>query len=162
MDEPDYLRAVSASPHNLDLIRLYAVHLVGMGDPRGRLLHLELERRRTEKHLAQLKSRIEQLSLFERFDPDWLDQVLPLEVVSPLVGTFYTAPNPFSPQYVRVGERCRPDTVVCVIEAMKVFNEIPAEVDGVVAEVLVQNGEPVDYGRPLFRLHRVPQLISGG
>jgi biotin carboxyl carrier protein len=161
MDEPDFLRAVTAAPHDHELVRRYAAHLLKRGDPRGRLLHLEMARRRVEKNLAQLKSRIERISIFERLDSYWLDQILPLQVVAPVDGTFYTAPNPFSPPFIQVGRRCRPGTVVCVVESMKVFYEIPAEVDGIVAEILVQNGEPVDCGRPLFRVHRMPEFLAG-
>lgn len=71
---------------------------------------------------------------------------------SPMVGTFYTAPNPESPAFVRVGDQVHPDTTVCIIEAMKVFNEIPAECTGKIAAVLVENGDPVEYGQPLFKV----------
>jgi len=74
------------------------------------------------------------------------------EVVSPMVGTFYRAPSPDSAPYVQVGQDITNDTVVCIIEAMKVMNEIKAEVQGVIAEVLVENGIPVQFGQPLFRV----------
>ena len=74
------------------------------------------------------------------------------EVVSPMVGTFYRAPSPDSAPYVQVGQDIAKDTVVCIIEAMKVMNEIKAEVEGVIAEVLVENGTPVQFGQPLFRV----------
>jgi acetyl-CoA carboxylase biotin carboxyl carrier protein len=71
---------------------------------------------------------------------------------SPMVGTFYASPNPNTAAYVRVGEYVEPETTVCIIEAMKVFNEIPAEVRGRVVAVLVENEEPVDHGKPLFKI----------
>lgn len=74
------------------------------------------------------------------------------EIVSPMVGTFYQAMSPEAPAYVKVGQSVQPDTVVCIIEAMKVMNEIKAEIAGVIAEILVENGKPVQYGQPLFRL----------
>jgi acetyl-CoA carboxylase biotin carboxyl carrier protein len=74
------------------------------------------------------------------------------EVVSPMVGTFYRAPSPDSAPYVQEGQEIAKDTVVCIIEAMKVMNEIKAEVQGVIAEVLVENGTPVQFGQPLFRV----------
>src|SRR6516225_9799080 len=74
------------------------------------------------------------------------------EVVSPMVGTFYRAPSPDLAPYVQVGQDINKDTVVCLIEAMKVMNEIKAEVQGVIAEVLVENGTPVQFGQPLFRV----------
>ena len=73
-------------------------------------------------------------------------------IVSPMVGTFYLAPAPDAPTYVEVGQEVDPETVVCIIEAMKVMNEIKAETRGVIAEILAENGKPVQYGQPLFRL----------
>ena len=75
-----------------------------------------------------------------------------VEITSPMVGTFYRASNPESPPYCNVGDHVVPDTTVCMIEAMKVFNEIPAELSGTVAEVCVENGEPVEFGQVLFRV----------
>lgn len=75
-----------------------------------------------------------------------------LAVESPMVGTFYAAPSPEKPPFVKVGDSVGPDTVVCLIEAMKVFNEIKAECSGVVDEVLVGNGTPVEFGQPLLRI----------
>jgi acetyl-CoA carboxylase biotin carboxyl carrier protein len=72
------------------------------------------------------------------------------QIISPMVGTFYLSPTPESPPFVSVGQEVNEDTVVCIIEAMKVMNEIKAEVRGVVVEVLAQNGKPVEFGKPLF------------
>jgi len=72
------------------------------------------------------------------------------KVVSPMVGTFYQAPNPDSPAYVKVGDKVGNETIVCIVEAMKLFNEIEAEVQGEIVEVLVKDGELVEYGQPLF------------
>jgi len=69
---------------------------------------------------------------------------------SPMVGTFYAAPDPESPPFVGVGDVVEPDTVVCLVEAMKVFNEIKAEVSGRLTKVLVNNAEAVEYDQPLF------------
>ncbi|MBX3358301.1 MAG: acetyl-CoA carboxylase biotin carboxyl carrier protein [Phycisphaeraceae bacterium] len=71
-------------------------------------------------------------------------------VESPMVGTFYTAANPDSPAFVSVGSSVGPDTTVCLIEAMKVFNEIKAETSGVIERVLVESGKPVEFGQKLF------------
>jgi acetyl-CoA carboxylase biotin carboxyl carrier protein len=75
-----------------------------------------------------------------------------LEIKSPMIGTFYRAPSPESAPYVEVGSEVSPETVVCIIEAMKVMNEIKAEVKGVVTEVSVENARPVEFGQPLFRV----------
>ena len=74
------------------------------------------------------------------------------EIYSPMVGTFYSAASPDSPPFITVGQQITADTVICIIEAMKVMNEIKAETAGVVAEILAENGKPVQYGQPLFRL----------
>jgi acetyl-CoA carboxylase biotin carboxyl carrier protein len=79
-----------------------------------------------------------------------LGEVTGPQIVSPMVGTFYTSPSPESPPYVSVGQEVQEDTVVCIIEAMKVMNEIKAETRGIIVEVLAQNGKPVEFGKPLF------------
>ena len=71
---------------------------------------------------------------------------------APMVGTFYAKPNPESEMFVKVGDQIGPDTVVCIVEAMKVFNEIPAEISGEVVEVLLSDGTPVDFGKPMIRV----------
>ncbi len=73
-------------------------------------------------------------------------------IKSPMIGTFYGSANPESPPFVKVGDHIGPTTTVCIIEAMKVFNEIPAETSGLVVSVLVANGEPVEFGQPLFKI----------
>jgi acetyl-CoA carboxylase biotin carboxyl carrier protein len=76
-----------------------------------------------------------------------------LQVIkSPMVGTFYSASKPESPPFVKVGDAVGPDTTVCIIEAMKVFNEIPAECSGRIVAVLLANGDPVEFGQPLFKV----------
>ncbi|KOP78290.1 acetyl-CoA carboxylase [Lysinibacillus sp. FJAT-14745] len=72
------------------------------------------------------------------------------KIVSPMVGTYYQSPNPDSPAYVKVGDKVGNETIVCIVEAMKLFNEIEAEVQGEIVEVLVKDGELVEYGQPLF------------
>ncbi|MGQ0635845.1 MAG: acetyl-CoA carboxylase biotin carboxyl carrier protein [Planctomycetaceae bacterium] len=75
-----------------------------------------------------------------------------LVIESPTVGTFFEAPSPGDPPFVSVGSRVSEDTVVCIIEAMKVFNQIPAEVNGTIIAILVKNGDAVEFGQPLFRV----------
>jgi acetyl-CoA carboxylase biotin carboxyl carrier protein len=75
-----------------------------------------------------------------------------LEIKSPMIGTFYRAPSPDAADYVEIETEVNPDTVVCLIEAMKVMNEIKAEVKGVVTHILVENAKPVEFGQPLFRI----------
>lgn len=73
-----------------------------------------------------------------------------VEIVSPMVGTFYISPDPDSPAFVQVGGAVSDDTTVCIVEAMKIFNEIKAQCTGTITKVLVANGEPVEFGQPLF------------
>jgi len=73
-------------------------------------------------------------------------------VTSPMVGTFYNTPSPDDPAFVKVGDKIDKNTVVCIVEAMKVMNEVKAGVTGTVAEVLVENGHPVEFGTKLFRV----------
>ncbi|MFZ8813780.1 MAG: acetyl-CoA carboxylase biotin carboxyl carrier protein [Thermus aquaticus] len=73
-----------------------------------------------------------------------------VEIRAPIVGTFYRAPAPDAPPYVKEGDRVEKGQVLCIIEAMKLMNEIESEVSGIVKKILVENGEPVEYGQPLF------------
>ena len=76
------------------------------------------------------------------------------EIKSPMVGTFYRTPAPDAPAYIQIGQEVNEESVVCIIEAMKVMNEIKAEVKGVITEVLVENAKPVEYNTPLFRVKK--------
>ncbi|WP_332645214.1 acetyl-CoA carboxylase biotin carboxyl carrier protein [Lysinibacillus sp. 54212] len=72
------------------------------------------------------------------------------KITSPMVGTFYQAPSPDSPAYVKVGDKVGEESIVCIVEAMKLFNEIEAEITGEIVEILVKDGQLVEYGQPLF------------
>ncbi|MCA1567868.1 MAG: acetyl-CoA carboxylase biotin carboxyl carrier protein [Acidobacteria bacterium] len=76
------------------------------------------------------------------------------KITSPIVGTFYRAPSPTSDVFVKQGSRVEPETVVCIIEAMKLMNEIQAEVSGTIEKIYVENGQPVEYGQPLFGIKK--------
>lgn len=76
------------------------------------------------------------------------------KITSPIVGTFYRAPSPDKPAYVEVGASVTDSTVVCIVEAMKLMNEIQAEVSGEVVKIYVENGQPVEYGQPLFGIRK--------
>jgi acetyl-CoA carboxylase biotin carboxyl carrier protein len=75
-------------------------------------------------------------------------------VTAPMVGTFYRSPSPDSAAFVEVGDRIEPGKVVCIVEAMKLFNEIEAEIKGTITKVLVENGQPVEYGQKLFLVRK--------
>lgn len=76
-------------------------------------------------------------------------------VTSPIVGTFYRAPTPDASPFVEVGERVKKNQVLCIVEAMKLMNEIESEVDGIIVKILLENGQPVEYGEPLFLIEPV-------
>ncbi len=73
-------------------------------------------------------------------------------IESPTIGTYYSKPKPGSPDFVKIGDMVSPDTIVCIVEAMKMFNEIPAGISGKIVECLVNNEEPVDNNKPLFKV----------
>jgi acetyl-CoA carboxylase biotin carboxyl carrier protein len=75
-----------------------------------------------------------------------------VDIKSPMIGTFYRSPSPEAGPYVDVGSEVGTETVVCIIEAMKVMNEIKAEMKGVITQVLVENGKPVEFGQPLYKI----------
>jgi acetyl-CoA carboxylase biotin carboxyl carrier protein len=75
-----------------------------------------------------------------------------IDIKSPMIGTFYRAPSPEAGNYVEIGTEVSAETVVCIIEAMKVMNEIKSEVKGVITQILVENGKPVEFGQPLFKV----------
>jgi acetyl-CoA carboxylase biotin carboxyl carrier protein len=73
-----------------------------------------------------------------------------IEITSPIIGTFYRKPSPDKPVFVEVGDAVNEDTIVCIVEAMKLFNEIESEVSGKIVKALVEDGTPVEFGQPLF------------
>jgi acetyl-CoA carboxylase biotin carboxyl carrier protein len=73
-------------------------------------------------------------------------------ITSPFVGTFYRSPSPDTPSFVDKGQRIKKGQVLCIVEAMKLMNEIESDLDGVILDILVENGQPVEYGEPLFRI----------
>ena len=75
-----------------------------------------------------------------------------VDIKSPMIGTFYRTPSPDAAAYVDIGTEVNPDTVVCIIEAMKVMNEIKAEAKGVITQILVEGAKPVEFGQPLFKI----------
>jgi acetyl-CoA carboxylase biotin carboxyl carrier protein len=76
-----------------------------------------------------------------------------IEIKSPTIGTYYATVSPDDPPLVTIGSIVKPDTVVCIVEAMKVFNQIPAEISGTIVAILVENGDSVEFGQPLFRVY---------
>ncbi len=77
-------------------------------------------------------------------------QVKTVEIKAPMVGTFYRAPSPESPPFVEIGQTIEPGQVICIVEAMKLMNEIKSEIRGKISEIIVENAEPVEFGQPMF------------
>jgi acetyl-CoA carboxylase biotin carboxyl carrier protein len=100
--------------------------------------------------LQQQAPRVEQLEIATQGPNTAIVKTSLIEIKSPMVGTFYKAPAPDAKPYVEVGQAIKPNQVVCIIEAMKLMNEIEAEVSGRIVEVLVENAKPVQFGQPLF------------
>jgi acetyl-CoA carboxylase biotin carboxyl carrier protein len=100
----------------------------------------------------QVEAPAEKVEVKEEKKEETAEKNYDYEIVSPMVGTFYRAPSPESNPFVEVGDQVKPNTTVCIVEAMKLFNEIEAEVTGEIVEILVNNGELVEYGQPLFRV----------
>lgn len=73
-----------------------------------------------------------------------------IEITSPIVGTFYRSPSPEKPPYIKIGDTVQSDSIVCIVEAMKLFNEIESEVSGKIIKILIEDASPVEYGQPLF------------
>jgi acetyl-CoA carboxylase biotin carboxyl carrier protein len=105
--------------------------------------------------MAQPASRMEQLEVATQGPKAVATKTSLIEIKSPMVGTFYKAPAPDAKPYVEVGQAIKPGQVVCIVEAMKLMNEIEAEMSGRIVEVLVENAKPVQFGQPLFLIEPV-------
>lgn len=108
--------------------------------------------RRANIALSRAKETASSLSGASASLPIEKEEVASVYVTSPMVGTFYSSPSPDDPAFVKVGDKIDKNTVVCIIEAMKVMNEVKAGVAGTVSEVLVETGQPVEFGTKLFRI----------
>jgi acetyl-CoA carboxylase biotin carboxyl carrier protein len=94
-------------------------------------------------------------SLQEKVTRETEEETRVITVTSPIVGTFYRAPSPEADPFVEVGAKVKKGQVLCIVEAMKLMNEIESEVDGVVIKILVDNGQPIEYGEPLFLIEPI-------
>jgi acetyl-CoA carboxylase biotin carboxyl carrier protein len=110
---------------------------------------IKIKREKYFGHIEAPQSKLERKAMNEEAIISELEGTL-CTVASPIVGTFYRAPAPDAAPFVEVGARVRKGQVLCVIEAMKLMNEIESEMDGVIARILVDNGHPVEYGEPIF------------
>lgn len=103
-------------------------------------------------HRAALTLSHKEAPMAAKASTETVDDTASVFVTSPMVGTYYSAPSPDDPSFVKVGDKIEKHTVVCIIEAMKVMNEVKAGVTGTVAEILVENGHPVEFGTKLLRI----------
>ncbi|MDI6889561.1 MAG: acetyl-CoA carboxylase biotin carboxyl carrier protein [Thermodesulfovibrionales bacterium] len=104
-----------------------------------------------EKILSSMEIPVQKFGgLQEKITQETGEETRLITVTSPIVGTFYRSPSPEAASFVEVGSRVKKGQVLCIIEAMKLMNEIESEVDGIVVKPLVENGQPVEYGEPLF------------
>ncbi len=110
---------------------------------------------RRQALLSPLEMRPKAAVSVERTEAPEEDTQRLVTITSPIVGTFYRAPSPDAPPFVDPGAKVKKGQVICIIEAMKLMNEIESEVDGVVVRALVENGQPVEYGEPLFLIEPV-------
>ncbi|WP_420493769.1 acetyl-CoA carboxylase biotin carboxyl carrier protein [Macrococcus psychrotolerans] len=98
------------------------------------------------KQLTQEQIQVKEITTTEEHNEDTIT------INAPMVGTFYKSPSPEADPYVKVGDKVTNDSIVCILEAMKLFNEIQAEVSGEIIEILVEDGQLVEYGQPLFKV----------
>ena len=109
-----------------------------------------------EKILSPMDISVQKLgSLHEKVTGETEEETRVITVTSPIVGTFFRAPSPEADPFVETGSKVKKGQVLCIVEAMKLMNEIESEVDGVVIKILVDNGQPVEYGEPLFLIEPV-------
>jgi acetyl-CoA carboxylase biotin carboxyl carrier protein len=109
-----------------------------------------------EKMLSPMDISVQKLgSLHEKVTGETEEETRVITVTSPIVGTFFRAPSPEADPFVETGSKVKKGQVLCIVEAMKLMNEIESEVDGVVIKILVDNGQPVEYGEPLFLIEPV-------
>jgi uncharacterized protein (TIGR02996 family) len=152
MDDQSFLRILRDEPDNDEARLAYLNWLEETGDVRAPYIRLMRERSRLQEELEEIDSRLRGHQ--PQMDDDWIDLVYPMRVRSPMVGRCYTQPRPDAVPFVTLGSRVTPDTVVCLIESMKIFNEIRAGFHGVVSGISVANGAPVEYNQVLFRVSR--------
>ncbi|MCK5219086.1 acetyl-CoA carboxylase biotin carboxyl carrier protein [bacterium] len=136
----------------------------------AKITELDLEQEGVKIHLRKGPTREELTSAIAQPVPQAIAPVIPAEplpaaappvvssklhtITSPMVGTFYRAPSPEANSYTETGDQVEEDTIVCIVEAMKLMNEIKAEVKGVIKEILIENAQAVEYGQPLFLVER--------
>ena len=160
MDERSFRARIQAAPGDIALLREYARWLTANEDPRGEHLAAELDVRDAEAHLLQLEAHLRDIRSVRSSDFRWLDSILPLTVETPVDGTFYGAPAPDEPPFIKVGDLCFPDTIVGIVERQKVFYKLTAAHPGVVVDILVSDGASVASGDIIVKLVRPQKPVA--
>jgi len=136
-----------------EVIELFSKSNIDKFDLELEGLNLKMAKNKPQVVSVQPDVRVETVTANPVVESDAADELAEAVYVrSPIVGTFYVSPNPNSEAFVQVGDSVRPGQTLCIVEAMKLMNEIQADHSGVIAEVLVENGQGVEYDQPLFRL----------
>jgi hypothetical protein len=154
MNESYFLQKLKESPGDVSLLREYAAWLHDRGDARAQQLIAELDFYDAENHFKQAEQLLGRLRGSRPQDFDWLNSILPMFTYAPASGVFYNAPSPDDAAFVQLGDFCSRDTVVGIIEAQKIFFQIPAGHNGIIIEVYVSNRSAVTAGDALFKLMR--------
>jgi|GEM_PF-5475538 len=154
MNESYFLQKLKELPGDVPLLREYAAWLQERGDARAQHLTAELNFYDAENHFKQAQHLLGRFRGSRPLDFDWLNSVFPMVTRAAVSGVFYNAPSPDDAAFVQLGDFCRHDTVVGIIEAQKVFFHIPAGHSGIIAEVYVNNGAAVTVGDAIFKLMR--------
>lgn len=154
MDEQGFLNILRNDPDNEETRLAYLEWIEATGAPEAGYVRSMRRRLELQNELESLDARLPFL-LPERGD-DWLDLAFPLIVRSPTVGRCYIRPTPSADPFVAIGNHVRPEQTVCLIETKAIYTEITAGHQGVVTQILVGNGQDVEYNQVLFRLNRPP------
>lgn len=152
MGEQSFLKVLQSDPENEEVRAAYLRWLETTDDPRMPFIELMKQRLRL---LELLKETDRRLLLDQGVESEWIDLVFPMRVRSPLAGRCYLKPLPESRPFIEVGSHVTPETVVCLVETLGLFQEITAGWKGIVSAIKVANGESVEYNQILFRVARL-------
>ena len=131
----------------------YNIQTLNIDFPDGSKISMQKEVNEKVNKSKEIKENEEKYEINEKGETDTNNEDSTNIITSPMVGTFYIKPSPNSEPYVEIGSKIKKGQTVCIIEAMKLMNEIESEFDGEIAEILVKDGEAVEYGKPLFRIN---------
>jgi biotin carboxyl carrier protein len=160
VDDQTFLQRLQNAPDNSELRQEYFAWLEANADPRLEYVRLALERQELQDKLAEIDQRAYVAS--GNIDRIWLDIVFPLHVRSQTVGKWYPRPMPHLAPFIAVGDFVGNNTVIGLIEVLKTYNEVAANLNGIVAEICVEEGQLVEFNQVLVKVNRYPEFIAGG